>query len=258
MEGESDNDNDEHIIEITNDDGSSSGSSLDERSYSSLSSSVSTDDETSDEGASSSTRDCGCLWNTMELVVTLVQIVASLVVLTVAKDEHPQALLLTWLIGYTCGCITITLVLLLSCVRKYNRIGVYSRTRMDGIMDALRMGIECFFVVWLVLGIVWICYGHSSPSDAPKLYRLCVVFIAFSCIRFAYAVLLCAGEGLRGGFVFQKPSHDDCCCICLGKYGEEEGIALRKLECSHVFHSECIDKWLRIKSSCPLCQSQVR
>lgn len=42
---------------------------------------------------------------------------------------------------------------------------------MDGVMDSLKMGIECFFVVWLVLGILWICYGHSSPSDAPKLYR---------------------------------------------------------------------------------------
>ncbi|KAG7654418.1 hypothetical protein ISN44_As01g015980 [Arabidopsis suecica] len=156
----------------------------------------------------------------MELVVTLVQIVASLIVLTLAKDEHQQALLLTWVIGYTCGCITITLLILLSCVRKYNRIGVYSKTRTDRVMDALKMGNECFFVVWLVMGILWICYGHSSSSDTPKLYRLCVVFIAFSCIRFAYALLLCADnlksndvysvrEGLGGRFVFKKPSHED-------------------------------------------------
>ncbi|KAG7646439.1 hypothetical protein ISN45_At01g015790 [Arabidopsis thaliana x Arabidopsis arenosa] len=212
MDSESHSDNDDHIIDITNDEDSSSRSSLDERSYPSLSSSLSTDDESSDEGASSSTRGCGSLWNIMELVVTLVQIVASLIVLTLAKDEHQQALLLTWVIGYTCGCITITLLILLSCVRKYNRIGVYSKTRTDRVMDALKMGNECFFVVWLVMGILWICYGHSSSSDTPKLYRLCVVFIAFSCIRFAYALLLCADsvrEGIGGRFVFKKPSHDD-------------------------------------------------
>ncbi|KAL9856579.1 putative transcription factor C2H2 family [Arabidopsis thaliana] len=241
MDSESHSDNDDHIIDITNDEDSSSRSSLDERSYPSLSSSLSTDDESSDEGASSSTRGCGSLWNIMELVVTLVQIVASLIVLTLAKDEHQQALLLTWVIGYTCGCITITLLILLSCVRKYNRIGVYSKTRTDRVMDALKMGNECFFVVWLVMGILWICYGHSSSSDTPKLYRL-------------YSVR----EGIGGRFVFKKPSHDDSCCICLGKYGEEKGVGLRKLECSHVFHSQCIDKWLKIKSTCPLCESQVR
>lgn len=129
MEGETHNDNDEHIIDITNDDDSSSGSSLDEGSYSTLSLSLSTDDDPSDDCASSSTRGCDSFWNTMELVVTLVQIVVALVVLTLAKDEHPQALLLTWLIGYTCICITITLLTFLSCFRNYNQVGVYSRTR---------------------------------------------------------------------------------------------------------------------------------
>lgn len=54
---------------------------------------------------------CGGEWNTfwnlVELVATLVQILAALVVrsLTVAKDEHPQTPLLIWVIGYTCACI---------------------------------------------------------------------------------------------------------------------------------------------------------
>ncbi|EOA39355.1 hypothetical protein CARUB_v10012406mg, partial [Capsella rubella] len=79
---------------------------------------------------------------------------------------------------------------------------------------------------------------------------LCVAFIAFSCIRYACTVLLCAdslGDGLGCGFISQRPSHDD-------KYGEAAEVT-RKLECSHVFHSACIDKWLRIKATCPLCQS---
>lgn len=41
------------------------------------------------------------------LVATFVQILAALVVLslTMAKDEHLQAPLFIWVIGYTCACI---------------------------------------------------------------------------------------------------------------------------------------------------------
>ncbi|XP_019094408.1 PREDICTED: uncharacterized protein LOC104759240 [Camelina sativa] len=168
MEPETHNDNDEHVIDVTTDEYSTSGSSLDEGSYSSLSSPLSTDDGAS----SSSTRGCDCFWNTLELVVTLVHIVAALVILTLAKDEHPHALLLAWLIGYTCGCITIALLIILSLLRKYNQVGVYSRSRVDRVMEVLKTGVECLFFVWLILGIVWISDAHSSPSDAPKLHRL--------------------------------------------------------------------------------------
>lgn len=58
----------------------------------------------------------GFWFNLVELVATLVQIFAALVVLslTVAKDEHPQAPLLIWVIGYTCACIATATVLILS------------------------------------------------------------------------------------------------------------------------------------------------
>jgi len=33
------------------------------------------------------------------------------------------------------------------------------------------MALDCFFAVWFVVGNVWIFGGHTSPSDAPQLYR---------------------------------------------------------------------------------------
>lgn len=150
MEGDTANDIDQHIIDITTDEDSSSASSLDEGSYSSSRSSLSTDGgedrvESIELGASSSTRGCDSIWNTMELVFTLVQIVAALVVLTLAKDEHAHAHLLTWLIGYTCGCIISALLILSSRFRKYNRVGVYSRTRYN-ISLLLLLKRSCFLV----------------------------------------------------------------------------------------------------------------
>ncbi|OAY65221.1 E3 ubiquitin-protein ligase RNF13, partial [Ananas comosus] len=45
------------------------------------------------------------------------------------------------------------------------------------------------------------------------------------------------------------------CCICLGMYVEND--ELRELPCSHCFHKECVDKWLKINALCPLCKSEV-
>lgn len=43
------------------------------------------------------------------------------------------------------------------------------------------------------------------------------------------------------------------CAICLGDY--EDGEAVRLLPvCRHVFHRSCIDRWLTIHSTCPLCR----
>eukprot|EP00798_Chlamydomonas_sp_ICE-L_P014666 gene14666-20701_t len=50
---------------------------------------------------------------------------------------------------------------------------------------------------------------------------------------------------------------DDCgevpnCSICLED--AEEGSVLRSLPCCHKFHRDCIDRWLKQKAVCPVCQ----
>lgn len=44
------------------------------------------------------------LWISIELALTVSQIVASIVVLALSKDEQPHAPLRAWIIGYACGC----------------------------------------------------------------------------------------------------------------------------------------------------------
>ncbi|XP_042505854.1 E3 ubiquitin-protein ligase At1g12760-like [Macadamia integrifolia] len=45
------------------------------------------------------------------------------------------------------------------------------------------------------------------------------------------------------------------CCICLSSY--EDGVELRELPCGHHFHCTCIDKWLYINATCPLCKYNI-
>ncbi|MFS7928805.1 putative transcription factor C2H2 family [Helianthus anomalus] len=176
------------------------------------------------------------------------------------------------------------------------------------------MGLDCFFAVWFVVGNVWIFGSHSSFSDAPNLYRLCIVFLTLSCLGYAMPFILCATVCCclpciisvmgfreeqthnRGAttesinslptykFKVKKSKHtndkktdfnageggvvaagtekehvisgeDAVCCICLAKYVNND--ELRELHCSHFFHKSCVDKWLKLNASCPLCKSQV-
>ncbi|XVE64688.1 hypothetical protein DITRI_Ditri07aG0121200 [Diplodiscus trichospermus] len=50
-----------------------------------------------------------------------------------------------------------------------------------------------------------------------------------------------------------KPN-DNTCPICLSEYQPKE--TLRTIpECNHYFHANCIDEWLKMNASCPLCRN---
>jgi len=45
------------------------------------------------------------------------------------------------------------------------------------------------------------------------------------------------------------------CSVCLEEF--ESNQKLRKLECEHFFHSECISRWIMKACRCPLCNTKV-
>ncbi|KAL9238630.1 hypothetical protein vseg_013026 [Gypsophila vaccaria] len=290
------------------------------------------------------------LWISVELVITLAQIVASIVILSLSRYKSADAPLFAWVVGYACGCLATLPILywrLRNCTRGHDRYTVESHhssagavtsdgttstqdegdshhssrrvtrngvmrggisNRFNGIVDHFKMALDCFFAVWFVVGNVWIFGTHSSPSVAPKLYRLCIVFLTFSCIGYALPFLLCAtifcclpciisligiredlsktrgastesieslptykfmlsknetaddediclrpGSGTRKELRISR--EDAACCICLEPYIDND--ELRELPCVHVFHTECVDSWLKINASCPLCKFEI-
>jgi len=47
------------------------------------------------------------------------------------------------------------------------------------------------------------------------------------------------------------------CAVCLGAV--EEGETARALpSCAHAFHARCVDAWLRLRPTCPVCRATCR
>ncbi|EHA8586748.1 RING-H2 finger protein ATL70 [Cocos nucifera] len=51
-----------------------------------------------------------------------------------------------------------------------------------------------------------------------------------------------------------KGTTSSCCSICLADYKDSE--VLRDLpDCRHLFHVKCVDPWLRLNPTCPVCRT---
>jgi len=46
------------------------------------------------------------------------------------------------------------------------------------------------------------------------------------------------------------------CAICTEVFTEQTYV--KRLQCKHDYHDECINKWLLSSKKCPLCQTEVQ
>uniref|UniRef100_A0A453EC72 RING-type domain-containing protein n=1 Tax=Aegilops tauschii subsp. strangulata TaxID=200361 RepID=A0A453EC72_AEGTS len=53
----------------------------------------------------------------------------------------------------------------------------------------------------------------------------------------------------------EAPSDGQGCPIC---FGQEDGTtAWKETVCGHIFHGRCVERWLEMKGSCPMCRRQL-
>lgn len=60
-------------------------------------------------------------------------------------------------------------------------------------------------------------------------------------------------DALQHGLSLVASQHDKRCSICLSEFDELERI--KEMPCSHYFHVQCLDTWLKSNASCPICRS---
>ncbi|CAM6056357.1 unnamed protein product [Sphagnum tenellum] len=280
----------------------------------------------------------------LDLIWNLAFVHVALAVLMLSKDEKPRTPLRVWVLGYSLQCI---LHMLCVCCEYRRRQHQHTSanpssanpsqsppspdSEHDGeaafdndagppdLAKRLESANTMFSFVWWIIGFYWItARGQALPTEAPHLYWLCVVFLAFDVFFVVFCVALACVIGIAvccclpciiailyavadqegaseedlsalAKFKFQRTNHSlekgsgekpgalagvmslvgssDCvtdraisgedaeCCICLSPY--DDGVELREIPCTHHFHSACIDKWLRINATCPLCKYNI-
>eukprot|EP00164_Ancoracysta_twista_P022440 GFYU01041340.1.p1 GENE.GFYU01041340.1~~GFYU01041340.1.p1 ORF type:complete len:327 (-),score=51.57 GFYU01041340.1:183-1163(-) len=144
------------------------------------------------------------------------------------------------------------------------------------------------WVIWLIIGSVWMFSSETCKDSAEDLYYLAMIIIVFSyvllgisiaslllsifCLPFYIesltAILEQVGtetqgasreliaslrtEKYRPGIV---PQEDAQCALCFEDYQVDE--ELRFCPCNHHFHAPCVDKWLAINKTCPVCRTPI-
>ncbi|KAF5197399.1 Ring-h2 finger protein [Thalictrum thalictroides] len=51
-----------------------------------------------------------------------------------------------------------------------------------------------------------------------------------------------------------KDTSASCCSICLADYKGKDMLRLLP-DCGHLFHLKCVDPWLRLHPTCPVCRT---
>nr|XP_043608713.1 E3 ubiquitin-protein ligase MPSR1-like [Erigeron canadensis] len=53
-----------------------------------------------------------------------------------------------------------------------------------------------------------------------------------------------------------KVSQEEECAICMMEY-DGESLLAKEMPCKHKFHADCVNKWLGIRGSCPVCRFEM-
>ncbi|XXG67197.1 hypothetical protein AAC387_Pa06g0599 [Persea americana] len=281
----------------------------------------------------------------LDIMWNLLFVVVAITVLVLSRDERESMPLRAWIVGYALQCVLHMVCVCIQYRRRSLSLQSTAERRSrenpglgagDGAEEGGEHGNErsqdeerinvakhlesantMFSFVWWIIGFYWVSSGGQTLiCDAPQLYWLCIVFLAFDVLFVVFCVALACAIGIAvccclpcliailyavtdqegasdedicqlpkykfrriveaeklssetsessGGIMIECGSEtpiervlsaeDAECCICLSAY--DDGVELRELPCSHHFHGSCIDKWLYINSTCPLCKYSI-
>ncbi|CAN0900816.1 E3 ubiquitin-protein ligase At4g11680 [Linum grandiflorum] len=228
----------------------------------------------------------------MKLSYNAILIIASTIVLILARHERPSNPLFSWVVGYTIGCVASIPVTFRHCFLPH--------PRLCRVIDQIKLALELFYASWFMVGNYWV-FTERSSNAAHRLYSHCIALVVLSYVKYVgpfilQALVVCCCRGFLnpivgapvetidslpiykfksintsgscgelddgGGVVGagtereRNLSGDDAaCCICLATYGDDD--ELKELPCSHLFHASCVDVWLKLKAFCPLCKCRI-
>ncbi|EHA8586750.1 RING-H2 finger protein ATL70-like [Cocos nucifera] len=137
-------------------------------------------------------------------------------------------------------------------------VGVFSTDRIGRLGYGLGFTIGILVLVTTILVATYLCNRSSTTTRSPPRRsarpagetRVTDVEAGLDeNILMSYPKLLYSQARLH-----EKETTGSCCTICLADYKDTD--MLRGLpDCSHMFHVNCIDPWLRLHPTCPVCRA---
>ncbi|KAL0373754.1 UNVERIFIED_CONTAM: RING-H2 finger protein ATL67 [Sesamum radiatum] len=104
---------------------------------------------------------------------------------------------------------------------------------------------------------------NSNPnrSNENSIYLPRIIFVAEDDENESQNVVVGLDQAVINSYpklVFSKRSgnwgNDTVCAICLCEYRESEMLRMLP-DCKHCFHVTCVDAWLKLNASCPVCRN---
>ncbi|RRT51505.1 hypothetical protein B296_00051077 [Ensete ventricosum] len=179
-------------------------------------------------------------------------------VLVLSREETPSMPLRLWIGGYALQCVLHIICVSVQFQQRFLQRGVEERARWGRASSGRPSPTEM-----VEAGGYDAEHGHHEETTG-----LCIVFLAFDVFFIIFCVALACVIGIAvccclpciiailyavadQGIIGQLQE----CCICLSAY--DDGAELRELPCKHHFHRACVDKWLFINATCPLCKYNI-
>lgn len=91
--------------------------------------------------------------------------------------------------------------------------------------------------------------NRSSPQAEEELEAVVVEIGLDQETITSYPKLLYSEAKLQ-----KNDSTASCCSICLADYKNSDVLRLLP-DCGHLFHLKCVDPWLRLHPTCPVCRT---
>lgn len=134
-----------------------------------------------------------------------------------------------------CGLAIPTLLFHIACTLCYIKIVICRVLHFVGIVDCGEP-------------------DSSSWQDFPDVNSSSVPSFSADTIRDSLPL---ATFGMFAEILCESVGNDIVCTFCLSSFDEEDEV--RELyNCRHIFHRNCLDKWLdQRQTTCPLCRSSL-
>jgi Ring finger domain len=218
----------------------------------------------------------------LTVAITLTRLIGTFYILNYLQASTEVPLYLWNLVGMALDCIYLGL--------KALRLPYIKRARESQEIEehfilqiAFLIQAACY-IVWQFPGNVWFWSCSDCLDEAPAisivtlvnlilgyLYLLAPALLLISicaCLPVAIVfVMLISGisqhpasenmltQLLPIEFDPQEHVGESNCTICAVEYVPKDKIIIMQCDPRHFFHEECIKKWLRINSNCPICRA---